>query len=245
MWLAGGEGELPSSGDWLAAGEAARAAGMPYTKRRTEYLLRRWVCKRAVAAVVGLPDDLPSLARVETTNRPSGAPLVVVDGTKVGIDVSLSDRAGWAICLVGVSLGRLGCDLEIVEPRSRGFVTDFLTTAEQAYVAARPVAARDTAANLIWSAKETGLKVLQTGLRRDTRSVEVVVGEPLATTGWSRLAVRTAEGGVLPGWWRRAGNFLVTVAAEAPLPEPVALSGSADLGIAQPAHSWVERPLCD
>ena len=90
--------------------------------------------------------------------------------------MSLSDRAGWAVCLVGEALGRVGCDLEIVEPRSAGFVADFLTAAEQEYVAAQPAAERDAAANLIWSAKESALKVLQTGLRRDTRSVEVRVG---------------------------------------------------------------------
>ena len=242
LWLARGEHEIPSSGDWLTARESDRASGMPYTKRRSEYLLRRWVCKRAVADVAGLPEDLPSLARIEVTNRPTGAPAVLVDGDDAGLDVSLSDRAGWAICVVGEGLGRLGCDLEIVEPRSPGFVADFLTTAEQDYVAAQPLADRDAAANLIWSAKESGLKVLQTGLRRDTRSVEVVVGGTDRTSGWARLDVRPAEGGVLPGWWRRAGSFLVTVAAEAPLPAPVPLAGSGDLESAVPVHSWVDRP---
>lgn len=242
-WLARGESALPAGTRWLSPAEAARAAALAYPKRRTEYLLRRLVAKHAVAAVTGRPDDPAGLAAIEVANAPGGAPYVVVDGTPATLDVSMTDRAGWAVCTVG---HRVGCDLELVEPRSPAFVRDYLTAAERAFVAARARGGEgDTAANLIWSAKETGLKVLQTGLRRDTRSVEVVVGEPLATTGWSRLAVRTAEGGVLPGWWRRAGNFLVTVAAEAPLPEPVALSGSADLGIAQPAHSWVERPLCD
>ena len=70
----------------------------------------------------------------------------------------------------------VGCDLELVEPRTPGFVADFLTAAEQQSVASRPDP--DAAANLIWSAKESALKVLQTGLRRDTRSVEVAVDEP-------------------------------------------------------------------
>ena len=242
MWSARGEHELPSSGDWLSAGESDRASGMPFTKRRTEYLLRRWVCKKAVAVVVGLRDDLPSLARIEVTNRPTGAPAVLVDGDEAGLDVSLSDRAGWAVCVVGQGLGRVGCDLEIVEPRTPGFVSDFLTAAEQTYVAARPSADHDAAANLIWSAKESGLKVLQTGLRRDTRSVEVVVGEADGAVGWARLDVCTAEGSVCPGWWRRAGSFLVTVAGESALPAPVALAGSSDLGSAVPVLSWVDRP---
>ncbi|HEX3222247.1 MAG TPA: 4'-phosphopantetheinyl transferase superfamily protein [Nocardioides sp.] len=243
LWLARGEQGIPGSNDWLTADEAARASATPFTKRRTEYLLRRWVCKQAVAAVAGLPDDLRSLARIEVTNRATGAPAVVVDGEEAGLDVSLSDRAGWAVCVVGEALGRLGCDLEIVEPRSAGFVADFLTAAEREYVAAQGSEDHDLAANLIWSAKESALKVLQTGLRRDTRSVEVVVGEPDGATGWAALEVRPAEGGVLPGWWRRAGTFVVTVAAEAPLRSPTALVGSGDLETARPVHSWVDRPL--
>ncbi len=48
---------------------------------------------------------------------------------------------------------------------------------------------------------------------------------------------------LLPGWWRREGGFLLTVAAERPLPEPVQLPGSADLAAAEPVHSCVDRPL--
>jgi 4'-phosphopantetheinyl transferase len=165
-----------------------------------------------------------------------------VDGDEVGLDVSLSDRAGWAVCVLGRGLGRLGCDLEVVEPRSPGFVTDFLTAREQKYVAAQPPVDRNRAANLIWSAKESALKVLQTGLRRDTRSVEVVVEDHPREDGWFRLEVCTVEGEVFPGWWRRAGSFLLTVAAEAPLPTPTVLPGSGHLDTARPVHSWVDHP---
>ncbi len=241
-WLARGAEEIPSSDDWLTADESSRAAAMPFTKRRGEYLLRRWVGKQAVAAVVGLPDDLRSLARIEVGNRTSGAPYVVVDGAEAALDISLTDRAGWAVCVVAVGLGRVGCDLEIVEPRSPGFVADYLTAAERAYVVAQPAADQDAAANLVWSAKESGLKVLQTGLRRDARSVEVAAGDPDPATGWGWLEVGTAEGGVLPGWWRRAGSFLLTVVAEAPPVAPELLAGSADLESARPVHTWVAHP---
>ncbi|MFZ2013303.1 MAG: 4'-phosphopantetheinyl transferase superfamily protein [Nocardioides sp.] len=244
-WLAGGEHDLPSGGAWLTSDEATRASGMPFTKRRTEYLLRRWVCKAAVAAVVGLPDDPLSLARIGVTNRPGGVPTVLVDGLETGLDVSLSDRAGWAVCLVGESVGRVGCDLEIVEPRSPRFMADFLTAAEREYVAAQTAAERDVASNVIWSAKESALKVLQTGLRRDTRSIGVVIGEPDGSTGWSRLDLRVDAGSVLPGWWRRAGSFLVTVAADVPFPAPRPLAGSADLEAALPVHSWTDHPLAE
>jgi 4'-phosphopantetheinyl transferase len=246
--MARGEPEIPLTERWLTHTEADHLAAMRFTKRRSEFLLRRWVCKHAVAVASGLPTDLSALARIEVTNRPSGAPCVRVDGAQLDVDVSITDRAGWAVCVVGSDLSRMGCDLELVEPRSTGFVTDFLTTEEQAFVASRAATERDVAANLIWSAKESALKVLRTGLRRDTRTVEVVVGEPRtaaagADAGWSRLEVRTVEGGLLPGWWRRDGTFLVTVASEQPVAPPTALTGSADLRSAEPVHSWLREPL--
>jgi 4'-phosphopantetheinyl transferase len=202
-----------------------------------------------VAAVTGLPDDLASLARIGVANHPSGAPYVRLDDAPLPLAVSLTDRAGWAVCLVSDGEGPLGCDLEIVEPRSAGFVADFLTPAEQDVVASSAAGAPELTTNLIWSAKESALKVLQTGLRRDTRTVEVVLGPPQQVddqaegTGWARLEVRTREGGVMPGWWRRDGVFLVTVAAQAPVSPPALLPGSSDLAAAQPVHSWLARPL--
>lgn len=246
--MARGEHEIPSTKTWLSPDELRRADGLRFSKRRTEFLLRRWVCKQAVVAATGMPSDLRSLARVEVANHPGGAPYVQVDGVPFALDVSLSDRAGWAVCMVSELHGSVGCDVEIVEPRSAGFVADFLTATEQEYVASRPDDDRPAAANLIWSAKESALKVLRTGLRRDTRSVEVSVvasrDDDLGSgEGWARLEIRTAEGGLIPGWWRRDGVFLVTVASERPLPAPTTMVGSVDLASAQPTHSWVSRPV--
>ena len=218
-WLACGAGALPAELNWLTRYEAERAAGLRMPKRRTEYLLRRLAAKRAVATVLGMPADSRSLARIEVRNAPSGAPYVLVDGAPAGVTVSLSDRAGRALCVVGT--GAVGCDLELVEPRSAGFVQDFLTAPERAYVAA--AADPDLAANLVWSAKESALKVLRTGLRRDTRSVEVTVHDG-RSADWQPLSVRTAEGSRLPGWWRREGHFLLTVVGEVAGPSPVPLA---------------------
>jgi len=246
-WLARGEHELPDNDSWLTPLESQRAAGMRFTKRRTEYLLRRWVGKQAVAAVIDTATDVRELARIEVANRPGGAPYVLVDGTPLGLDVSLTDRAGWAVCVVGPDLSAVGCDLEIVEARTQGFVSDFLTDVERGYVAANADGdAKDAAANLLWSAKESALKVLRTGLRRDTRTVEVTVedsGPGLDTDHWGRLTISTVEGATLTGWWRREGAFLVTIAADSSIPPPKPLPGCARLSEASPVHSWVGRPL--
>ncbi len=248
--MARGEHELPAGTAWLTPREYARASSMRFTKRRTEYLLRRWVGKQAVAAAAGLLGDEGTLARVEVANHIGGAPYVLLDGEPLGLDVSLTDRAGWAVCLLGSDLSHVGCDLEVVETRSAGFVSDFLTETEQRWVAAHPPGdARDCAANLLWSAKESALKVLQTGLRRDTRSVEVEVPVEAegtafdgAATGWRALAFSTPEGHPLCGLWRREGVFVLTVAAQSPVAAPEPLAGCADLATATPVHSWVGRP---
>jgi 4'-phosphopantetheinyl transferase len=250
QWWAGGEDGVPEGLDWLSARERARLEGVRFTKRRTEYLLRRWVGKRAVAARLGLATDEASLAGIQVLNRATGAPYVVIGGAEVGCEISLSDRAGTAVAVVGSAehgRGALGIDLEVVEPRTAGFVTDFLTPAEQAWVTGSSAEdggmGRDAAANLVWSAKEAALKVLRLGLRADTRWVEIGVTDEQGRDGWARFSATWRDGRILPGWWRRDGVYLLTVATERRLDPPEALAGAADLAVATPVHSWVDRPL--
>jgi 4'-phosphopantetheinyl transferase len=217
-WLARSEHTLPADMDWLSGYETERVTGYRFPKRRAEYMLRRYTAKRAVAAELGLAVDAAALSRIEIRNAPSGAPYVVVGGTPTGLSVSISDRVGWAVCVVDTET--VGCDLELVEPRSPGFVHDFLTRAERDWVARS--ADPDAAANLVWSAKESALKVLRTGLRRDTRSVDVTIHSG-QINGWAPLDVEGTEGVSFPGWWRRYGRFLFTVVGSAPEAPPVPL----------------------
>ncbi len=247
-WLSCGETSCPEGTDWLSERERGYLETIRFTKRRTEFLLRRHTGKRAVAAALGLPADPSTLARVEILNRLTGAPYVQIDGERAALDISLTDRAGWGVALIGsegsMAAGTLGVDLEIVEPRTRGFVSDFLTPPEQEYVAARGAGdGWDAAANLIWSAKEAALKVMRVGLRADTRTVEVTVGHDRGPDGWHPLSVRHVDGQVFPGWWRRDAVFLLTIAALEETPPPTLLPGGDDLTSATPVHSWVDRPL--
>jgi 4'-phosphopantetheinyl transferase len=251
-WWAGHEDALPDGLEWLSGRERARLEGVRFTKRRNEYLLRRWVGKRTVAARAALEvDDDAALARIEVLNRMTGAPYVSIEGTGTQWEISLSDRAGCAVCVIGASgsgdTGALGIDLEVVEPRSEAFVDDFLTRAEQDWVR-RPTAredglGRDAAANLVWSAKEAALKVLRLGLRADTRWVEVAVASEPRDDGWARFTATWRDGQVLPGWWRRDGVFLLTICAQEDLDPPTLLPGATDVSRAVPVHSWVSRPV--
>jgi 4'-phosphopantetheinyl transferase len=245
FWLARTEQELSTvslTAGWLTDAERSRAGQLRYAKRRIDFLLGRWTLKLAVARVLGWPDDPAGLARIEGRTAVDGAPELHVDGQRAARGISLSDRAGCAVCLIAGEPADVGCDIEIVEPRSAAFVRDYLTEPEALFVEAAGEA-RDLAANLFWSAKESALKVLRTGLRRDTRSVEVTVADlrPPECT-WSRLAVRTVEGPVFPGWWRRSGPFLFTVCARSEGPAPAALEAASPLDEALPSHQWMDHP---
>jgi 4'-phosphopantetheinyl transferase len=90
-------------------------------------------------------------------------------------------------------------------------------------VAHAPADEQPLLATLIWSAKESALKCLREGLRRDTRSVLVSVGGA-GKSGWSSLTVRCLESSRLfYGWWRSAGGYVQTVTAELPAGEPLEL----------------------
>jgi len=250
VWLARGLAQVPDTDAWLSPREAERLAAMRYGKRASEFLVSRFAAKLALARAVGVEvTDVADLACIEVARRPTGAPRALVSGEPAGVAMSSTDRADWAVTVVGTAAGspgvdglEVGCDLELVEPRSPGFVRDYLTDSEQALVAeaAWPV---EVTANLLWSAKESALKVLQTGLRRDTRSVEVVLEEGDGRDGWYPLRVHPVEGGTFPGWWRRSGSFLLTVAANRPTPPPVSLEQPDALAGASPSHRWLEEPL--
>ena len=130
-----------------------------------------------------------------------------------------------------------------LELRTDAFVADYLTATEQAVVAtAHDADERNRLANLIWSAKESALKVLKTGLRRDTRSVDVQ-HEKAQPTAWGRLRIRSEEGAAFPGWWRQYGQFVLTIVAATELPPPVSLQELPPLQDAMPTHAWLAAPL--
>jgi len=209
---------------------------MRFTKRRREFPVSRWAAKQAMSELPELAGRAVDPALLEVRHHPSGAPEAWFDGRPLPVGISLSDRAGWAVCLLGLGPGAVGCDLELVEPRSAAFVRDFFTARERRFIGDS-----DLRANLVWSAKESALKVLRTGLRRDARTVEVTVRK--GTSGWSALAVRVDAARTLPGWWARYGGFLLTVATAVPTPPPTAIDGVAALDTATPVHSWLDAPV--
>jgi 4'-phosphopantetheinyl transferase len=241
-WYSQGMSDVPPDDGWLSPRETQWVARMRFEKRRSEFRLGRWAAKNAIALYLKRHTSPRSLQGIEIDRAPGGAPAPLVDGRPGPVSISMTDRADQAVCVLGPQGLGLGCDLELVEPRSEAFVADYLTDSEQA-IAARASAAgeRDLRANLIWSGKESALKVLRTGLRRDTRSVEVSFPDERPVDDWSPLLVRATEGPEYPGWWRRFGDFLLTVSATEPVLPPRPLVDPPGLTTALPSHRWLRR----
>ena len=223
-WLQQTEADVPAEDDWLSANEAIRLEGMRFVKRRNDWRLGRWTAKLALAARLNMPSDRSSLASIEILSAPSGAPEAVSCPITADVTISLSHRAGAAICAVAPSGVELGCDLEVIEPRSDGFLEDFFTAEERALVARSAGSDRPLLLALLWSAKESALKAIRAGLRLDTRSVIVDLGSFEGAAKdmldeWRPLQVRQDGGRVFQGWWQQDGSLLRTLVAS-PAPHP-------------------------
>jgi 4'-phosphopantetheinyl transferase len=213
---------------------------MRYAKRYSESRLGRWTAKNTVARSLGVDPGRAALRSIVVTNAADGAPEIRQDSGEVSLTIAMTDRADWAVCMVASAPVRVGCDLEIVEPRSTAFVRDYFTDAEQATVAAS--SQPDQVSNLIWSAKESALKVMRTGLRRDTRTVEVTIGGKAAAS-WQPLEIRERSGVRFAGWWARFGEFVLTCAADREVDPPVSLEQPPAIASGTPGHAWMTHPL--
>lgn len=188
-WLRRCAAAVPPGEEWLSAEERARLVSLRMPKRRADFRLGRFAAKQAVAAYLG-GDRAPAPHEIELRPEPSGAPEVYVGGAPAQLALSLSHCDGQALCAVAEPAIRLGCDLERIEDRGPAFMADFFTEEEQAFLSSAPGEARPALCTVLWSAKESALKALKTGLRLDTREVRVTLSpEPAAADGFRPLSV--------------------------------------------------------
>jgi 4'-phosphopantetheinyl transferase len=224
-WLEQTLAEVPAEDDWLDASESICLKGMHFARRRADWRLGRWTAKCAVASFLRVPADPQALTKIAIRPASSGAPEVFFANKPAVVTLSISHRSGAAMCAVAPSGLDLGCDLEVIEPRSEAFVEDYFTPGEQALVAQVCAKERSRLLALLWSAKESALKALREGLRLDTRSVVVSLREgTLNLNDWSPLQVRCADGRSFDGWWQQTHTIVRTLVANPPPDSPVLLS---------------------
>ncbi len=199
--------DVPDGDDWLGDRERALHERLAIPRRRASWRLGRWCGKAAAAAWL---DAAP--ARVEILPADDGAPDVWLDGRPAPVSLSLSHRAGRALAVIGPAARPLGCDVELIEPRSGAFVREWLAPSEQRLVAAaRDDLARDVFANLMWTGKEAAAKVRREGMRLDLRRA-VVQLEPRCDGPWRGLRVTWPSGAFTSGWWRIEDDWVLAVA---------------------------------
>lgn len=222
-WLEQTQADVPAENDWLSASGRLRLSGLRFAKRHNDWRLGRWTAKRALAVRLGVPAHPQVLAKIEVRTAPSGAPEVFVANKPLDLTLSLSHRAGRAVCVVARSGVELGCDLEMVEPRSDAFIGDYFTEEEQELIARATAEDRSRLVALLWSAKESALKALHEGLRLDTRCVTVKPEEGFDLNGWSPLQVRCSNGHVFRGWWQCEDGAVRTMVADPAPDAPIRL----------------------
>jgi 4'-phosphopantetheinyl transferase len=222
QWLLQESSEVEPSLAWLTPLERHTLAGLRFNKRRQEWLVGRWATKCALAAAQAGAADAEALAALEIVNDPEGAPSALRDGSPLEQSISISHRDGAGLCTVAPEGYAVGCDLELVEPHGETFEQDYFDAEERERIARSSGEERERLVALLWSAKESALKALGTGLRRDTRELHVeLLPETPAPEGWHRLRVSVGEGDPLEGWWRRDGPRLMTCVTSPPSGPPV------------------------
>ena len=233
-WLIGDVADVPVGDAWLGARERIVLARLRLAKRRGDWRLGRWIAKCALRAWLAEAGSGVESAEIEILAADSGAPIAWRHGEAAPASVSIAHRDGVALAAVSSRGALLGCDLEVIEPRSPAFVADWFTGGECQLIDDAAPEERPLVANLIWSAKESGLKALSVGLRRDTRSADVRLVDD-AADGWRRLTVAMQpEQTRLDGWWRtiyhdERGFVLTVVGDESTPPVPLARAATSTL----------------
>lgn len=195
-----GFGDVPDGDGWLGPNERTAARRFTFPPRRAAWRAGRWAARLALAGLRRTDGG-----GIEILAAPDGAPEAIGSDGTVAAAVSISHRGQVAAALAAPTGVAVGCDVELVEPRPDGFGGDWFTPAELAAVGAAPADDRVVLTTVIWSAKETALKVLRRGLRMDPRQAGVEVDG-------DRFRV-TVDGLQIDGWWRRDGPYVITAAA--------------------------------
>jgi 4'-phosphopantetheinyl transferase len=239
-WLSRSLADVPAGYGWLGEREREVLAGLRFERRRNDWLLGRWTAKAAVSGWLSIP-----INEVEILAAPDGAPDAWIGAERAPVSISISHRGGRSFAVLDDSPAVAGCDLELIEPRSAAFVSDWLSPGEQSFVAACDRLQRPLLANLIWTAKEAASKVRRAGLRLDVRRAEVTLrDDPVGAGQWHALEVAWGEDRPSTcGWWRTEPGWVMSVAGE-PAPERPQQLSLRQASRKSSAISSISRPSC-
>jgi len=204
---------------FLSPAELQKYSTFRFPKRRDEWLLGRWTAKTLVHSILGYQHY--SLDQIEIRNAPEGAPYIQLPDRAAPAEcLTISHSGNLALCALATGLDlQVGADLEKVEGRTETFILDYFTPSERQLVNNYPADRRAMVVTLIWSAKESMLKALGVGLRRDTRMVEVHDLDGILYTGndrgrWQKIQIgeKPASDRIWAACWQSRDTFVFTLA---------------------------------
>jgi 4'-phosphopantetheinyl transferase len=211
--------DVPEGDDWLCGSEQSTLAGLRFAKRRSDWLLGRWTAKQAIRSYL-LEKDF-SLSSLEIRVADSGAPEAFRNNEPAGVSISISHSNYRSFCAVGPPDYAIGCDLEQMEMREESMVTDYYTSEEISLCRSALESEKALIVNLIWSAKESALKILREGLRRDTRSIRIDPDFKHPEGDWNSWTGYCLETSIaFCGWWRNSEGYVYTLGANKPTSSP-------------------------
>jgi 4'-phosphopantetheinyl transferase len=218
-WLIQNLTDVPDGEDWLSEKEKALLSRLHVPKRRNDWRLGRWTAKQAYRLYQ--PAFTPSIPEMDVVAAEDGGPDIYISDKPAPVSISISHSHGRGFCILAPSNFAVGCDLEQIEYRSPDFFEDYFTPEEMLSWRQAPEAIQPIVGYLIWSAKESCLKVLREGLRRDTRSVRINFEYKDAESAWNIWTGHCMEtSGTFWGWWRCEGKYIYTMASDRPSGAP-------------------------
>ena len=211
--------DVPENDDWLCDGEREVLAGLRFPKRRNDWRLGRWTAKKAISAFL-CPSTDTDLSLFEIRAAADGAPEVFIRNEPARAAISISHAGGRSFCAAGTPGTALGCDIEQIEPRGELLAVDYFTPNEIESVQSAAPENKVLIINLIWSAKESVLKALRDGLRRDTRDVSIKLelsapdDHENGWRSWTGACLQSSR--EFHGRWREDSRFVYTVTYDFP-----------------------------
>jgi 4'-phosphopantetheinyl transferase len=184
-------------------------------KRREEWLAGRRAAKYLLAHHLGA--GAPPASRIQVLPDEDRHPVASIVDERGGarplpVCLSISHRGGAAgAALLDATTGRVGIDIELMEPRSELIAEDYFTARERRMLARLDDGIARHGIALLWSLKEAALKAAGVGLSVPTNDVELRELEAGGMAG--SMSVRGEAGSVLraerfpaprPGVWRAA-----------------------------------------
>lgn len=162
----------------LSPRELSTYRSLRFPKRAREWLSARLLLKatlRTIATSTGTDSRIgwsKDLRSIECPADDLGKPQLAYANISQPYSISISHRDPYVAIAIRNDAIPFGIDLERIEPKNEAFYNDYFTAAEQEQFR-NGTGRREDLACTFWSAKESIIKALGTGLRTDVRTIHI------------------------------------------------------------------------